>query len=107
MGATEVQQLSQGRWPLLEALNVSCSDLDHSVIVHLVQGNWPLLKKLTLHRVCMTEAVCELLQIIIVSEQLLAMHSAMIQPDLFGSFCLERLSSTVWPHLQNILVLSG
>ncbi len=107
MDATTVQQLAQGKWPLLKTLHLSCSDLDQCAIVHLVQGNWPLLKRLTLHRMCMTEAVCEFLQTKNVSEQLQAMHSAMIQPHLFGSFCLERLSSTVWPHLKNILVVSG
>ena len=106
MGATGVQQLAHGRWPLLKTLNVSCSDLDQSAIVHLVQGNWPLLKRLTLHRMCMTEAVCELLQIKNVSEQLQAMQSAMMQPDFSGSFRLERLSGTVWPHLRNIFVVS-
>ena len=54
----------------------------------------------------MTEEVCGKLQIKNVSEQLQAMQSAMMQPNFSGSFQLERLSSSVWPHLRNILVVS-
>jgi len=104
MDATTVQHLAQGKWPLLKKLDLSCSNLDQCAIVHLVQGNWPLLKTLILDRKCMTEAVCEWLQIKNVSEQLQAMQSAMIQPDFSDIFQLERLSSTVWPHLKNIRV---
>lgn len=53
----------------------------------------------------MTEAVCELLQIENVSEQLKAMQSAMMQRDFSGSFQLERVSSSVWPHLKKISVV--
>lgn len=106
MDATTVQQLAQGKWPLLKKLDLSCCDLNQCAISHLVQGNWPSLKRLTLDRKCMTEAVCELLHIKHAPKQLQAMQSAIIQPDFSGSYRLERLSSTVWPHLKNILVSS-
>ncbi|DBA75932.1 TPA: hypothetical protein ACH3X2_008991 [Trebouxia sp. C0005] len=105
MNASTVQQLAQGNWPLLKKLDLRCSNIDQRAIVHLTQGNWPLLKTLTLDRKCMTEAVCEWLQIRNVSEQLQAMQSAMMQPDFSDFFQLERLSSTVWPHLTNIRVI--
>ena len=105
MDAIVVQQLAQGKWPLLRKLDLSCSVLDQCAILHLVEGDWASLKRLKLDRKCMTEAVCELLQIENVSEQLKAMQSAMMQRDSSGSFQLERVSSSVWPHLKKISVV--
>jgi hypothetical protein len=104
LDAASVQKLAQGQWPLLKELNLSCNDLDQCAIVHLIQGRWPMLRKLTLDSKCMTEAVCDMLCIVNVSEQLQAMQCEITKPSFGGRFQLKRLSSTIWPLLQDVCV---
>jgi len=105
LDAASVQKLAQGQWPLLKELNLSCNDLDQCAIVHLIQGRWPMLRKLTLDSKCMTEAVCDMLCIVNVSEQLQAMQCEITKPSFGGRFQLKRLSSTIWPLLQDVCVV--
>ncbi len=104
INAASVQKLTQAQWPLLEKLDLSRNDLGHCAIVHLIQGRWPLLTTLTLDSKCMTEAVCDTLSIVNVSEQLQAMQCEITKPGFGGYFQLKRLSSTIWPRLQSVCV---
>ena len=103
--AASVQKLAQGQWPLLEVLDLRCEDLDQCAIGHLVQGCWPMLRKLTLNSKCMTEAVCGMLSIVDILDQLQAMQCEMTKPGFGGRFQLKRLSSTIWPLLQYVRVV--
>ncbi len=105
LDAASVQKLAQGQWPFLEGLDLKCNDLDQYAIGHLTQGHWPMLKKLTLDSKCMTEAVCDMLSIVNVSEQLQAMQCEIAKPDFAGRFQLKRLSSTIWPLLHDVCVV--
>lgn len=104
LDAAAVQKLAQGQWPRLEELDLSRNDIDQCAIAHLIQGRWPMLRYLTLDRKCMTLAVCDLLCIGNVSEQLQAMQCEMSKSDFGGIFQLKRLSSTIWPLLQKVRV---
>ena len=107
LDAASVQKLAQGRWPLLEELDLSCNDLDQCAIGHLVQGRWPVLRHLTLDSKCMTAAVCDMLCVVDVLDQLQAIQCEMAKPG-FGSHFqlkLKRLSSTIWPLLQAVCVV--
>ena len=105
LDAASVQKLAQGQWPHLQELDLSCNDLDQCAISHLIQGRWPMLRKLTLDKKCMTEAVCDMLSILEVSEQLQAMQCEIAKPGFRGRFQLERLSSMIWPLLQDVCVV--
>ena len=88
-------KLAQGRWPLHEELDLGCNDLDQCAIGHLIQGRWPMLRMLTLDSKCMIKAVCDMLCVVNVSEQLQAMQCAMPNrwPGFTDAFQLKRLSS--------------
>jgi hypothetical protein len=64
-----------------------------------------MLRNLTLDSKCLTEAVCGMLCIVNISEQLQAMHHEMTKPGFGGCFQLKRLSSTLWPLLQDVCVV--
>ena len=100
-----MQKLAQGQWPRLQELDLRCNDLDQYAIGHLTQGHWPMLKRLTLDSKCMTEAVCDMLSIVNVSKQLQAMQCEIAKPGFAGRFQLKRLSSTIWPLLQDVCVV--
>ena len=103
--AASVQKLAQGQWPLLEVLDLRCEDLDQCAIGHLVQGCWPMLRRLTLNSKCMTEAVCGMLSIVDILDQLQAMQCEMTKPGFGGHFQLKRLSSTIG-HSYSMFVSS-
>lgn len=105
LNAASVQNLAQGQWPFLQELDLKCNDLDQYAIGHLTQGQWPTLKKLTLDSKCMSEAVCDTLSIVHVSEQLQAMQCEIAKPDFAGCFQLRRLSSAIWPLLYDVCVV--
>ncbi len=105
LNAASVQKLAQGQWPLLEVLDLRCNDLDQCAIGHLIQGRWPVLRRLTLDSKCMTEEVCGMLSIANVLDQLQAMQCEMMKPGFGGRFQLKRLSSTIWPLLQDVCVV--
>jgi len=105
LNAASVQKLAQGQWPLLEVLDLRCNDLDQCAIGHLIQGCWPMLRRLTLDSKCMTEAVCGMLSILDILDQLQAMQCEMTKPGFGGRFQLKRLSSTIWPLLQDVCVV--
>ncbi len=100
-----MQKLVQGQWPRLQELDLGCNDLDQCAIGHLMQGRWPMLRKLTLDKKCMTEAVYDMLSILEVSEQLQAMQCEISKPGFGKKFQLKRLSSTLWPLLQDVCVV--
>ena len=102
LDVASVQKLAQGQWPCLQELHLSCNDLDQCAIAHLIQGRWPMLRKLTLDNKYMTKAVCDMLSIVSVSEQLQTMQCVITTPDFRGCFQLKRLSSTIWPLLQDV-----
>ena len=85
--------------------NLKCNDLDQYAIGHLTQGHWLMLTKLTLDSKCMTKAVCDMLSIVKVSEQLQAMQCETAKPDFAGRFQLKRLCSTIWPLSYNVCVV--
>ncbi len=64
-----------------------------------------MLKRLTLDSKCMTEAVCDMLSIVNVSEQPQAMQCEIAKPGFAGRFQLKRLSSTIWPLLKDVCVV--
>ncbi len=105
LDVASVQKLAQAKWPFLQELDLKCNDFDQYTIGHLTQGHWPMLKKLTLDSKCMTEAVCDMLSIVNVSEQLQAMRCETAKPDLAGGFQLKRLSSTIWPLSHDVCVV--
>jgi len=105
LDAASVQNLAQGQWPFLQELDSKCNDLDQYAIGHHTQGHWPMLKKLTLDSKSMTEAVCDMLSIVNVSEQLQAMQCEITKPDFAGRFQLKRLSSTIWPLLHDVCIV--
>lgn len=105
LDAASVQKLAQGQWPLLEVLTLRCNDLDQCAIGHLIQGRWPMLRKLALDSKCMTEAVCGMLSIVDILDQLQAMQCEVTKSGFGGRFQLKRLSSTIWPLLQDVCVV--
>ena len=105
LDAASVQKLAQGQWPLLEVLTLRCNDLDQCAIGHLIQGRWPMLRKLALDSKCMTEAVCGMRSIVDILDHLQAMQCEVTKSGFGGRFQLKRLSSTIWPLLQDVCVV--